>query len=149
MPHFTPSCCTIFSGQFFELPVLLEHIDHVWSNTAPDNDHTELGNHITNHIEPNCDSDNDLNPVPESELIEQINHLQSEEVENQQECIQENGQSSDSELSLGSEGEEEAPHRYPSPCQLKKIRNQESQELNSELRVLITKEIRKPGRRKL
>ncbi len=33
------------------------------------------------------------------------------------------------------------------PCQLKKIRNQESQELNSELQVLITKEIRKPGRR--
>uniref|UniRef100_A0A673L0E9 Integrator complex subunit 6-like n=1 Tax=Sinocyclocheilus rhinocerous TaxID=307959 RepID=A0A673L0E9_9TELE len=61
--------------------------------------------------------------------------------------VQENGQSSDSEFSLGSEGEEEAPRRYPSPCQLKKIRNQESQELNSELRVLITKEIRKPGRR--
>ncbi len=61
--------------------------------------------------------------------------------------MQENGQSSDSELSLGSEGEEEALLCYTSPCQLKKIRNQESQELNSELQVLITKEIRKPGRR--
>uniref|UniRef100_A0A8C1JLY9 Integrator complex subunit 6 n=1 Tax=Cyprinus carpio TaxID=7962 RepID=A0A8C1JLY9_CYPCA len=75
------------------------------------------------------------------------NHLQLDEGENQQDRMQENGQSSDSELSLGSEGEEEAPHRYPSPCQLKKIRNQESQELNSELRALINKEIRKPGRR--
>uniref|UniRef100_A0A8C1CEZ0 Integrator complex subunit 6 n=1 Tax=Cyprinus carpio carpio TaxID=630221 RepID=A0A8C1CEZ0_CYPCA len=73
--------------------------------------------------------------------------LQLDEVENQENRVQENGQSSDSEFSLGSEGEEEAPCRYPSPCQLKKIRNQESQELNSELRVLITKEIRKPGRR--
>uniref|UniRef100_A0A673L407 Integrator complex subunit 6-like n=1 Tax=Sinocyclocheilus rhinocerous TaxID=307959 RepID=A0A673L407_9TELE len=75
------------------------------------------------------------------------NLLQLDEVENQENRVQENGQSSDSEFSLGSEGEEEAPRRYPSPCQLKKIRNQESQELNSELRVLITKEIRKPGRR--
>lgn len=114
---------------------------------TPDNNHLELENHITNHLEPNCDSDSDINPVPESEVIQQSNHLQTEEVENQQDCVQENGQSSDSELSLGSEGEEEAPHRYQYPCQLKKIRNQESQELNSELRVLITKEIRKPGRR--
>lgn len=86
--------------------------------------------------------------MPESEPIQQRNHLQSNEIEIQQDGVQENGQSSESELSLGSEGEEEAPHRYPSPCQLKKIRNEESQELNSELRVLITKEIRKPGRRK-
>ncbi|RXN29078.1 integrator complex subunit 6-like protein [Labeo rohita] len=111
---------------------------------TPDNDYTELGNHI-NHLE--SDSDKESSPAPESEPIQQRNHLQPDEVENQQDRVQENGQSSDSELSLGSEGEEETPRRYPSPCQLKKIRNQESQELNSELRVLITKEIRKPGRR--
>lgn len=122
---------------------------HVWSNTAADNDHTELENHITNHLESNNNNlDKELSPVPESEPIEQRNHLQLDEIENQQDGVQENGQSSESELSLGSEGEEEAPCRYPSPCQLKKIRNEESQELNSELRVLITKEIRKPGRRK-
>uniref|UniRef100_A0A8C2GGD9 Integrator complex subunit 6 n=1 Tax=Cyprinus carpio TaxID=7962 RepID=A0A8C2GGD9_CYPCA len=110
-------------------------------------DHTESGNHIANHVESNCSSDLELSPVPESEPIQQRNHLQLDEGENQQDRMEENGQSSDSELSLGSEGEEEAPHRYPSPCQLKKIRNQESQELNSELRALINKEIRKPGRR--
>uniref|UniRef100_A0A671KAC4 Integrator complex subunit 6-like n=1 Tax=Sinocyclocheilus anshuiensis TaxID=1608454 RepID=A0A671KAC4_9TELE len=114
---------------------------------TPDNDDTELGNHINNHLESNRKSDKEPSPAPESELIQQRNLLQLDEVENQENRVQENGQSSDSEFSLGSEGEEEAPRRYPSPCQLKKIRNQESQELNSELRVLITKEIRKPGRR--
>ncbi|XP_026127718.1 integrator complex subunit 6-like [Carassius auratus] len=114
---------------------------------TPDNDETELGNHINNHLESNLDSDEEPSPAPESELIQQRNLLQLDEVENQENSVQENGQSSDSEFSLGSEGEEEAPRRYPSPCQLKMIRNQESQELNSELRVLITKEIRKPGRR--
>uniref|UniRef100_A0A8C0YQV7 Integrator complex subunit 6 n=1 Tax=Cyprinus carpio carpio TaxID=630221 RepID=A0A8C0YQV7_CYPCA len=114
---------------------------------TPDNDDTELGNHINNHLESNRNSDKEPSPAPESELIEQSDLLQLDEVENQENRVQENGQSSDSEFSLGSEGEEEAPCRYPSPCQLKKIRNQESQELNSELRVLITKEIRKPGRR--
>uniref|UniRef100_A0A8C0YI52 Integrator complex subunit 6 n=1 Tax=Cyprinus carpio carpio TaxID=630221 RepID=A0A8C0YI52_CYPCA len=113
---------------------------------TPDNDDTELGNHINNHLESNRNSDKEPSPAPESELIEQSDLLQLDEVENQENRVQENGQSSDSEFSLGSEGEEEAPCRYPSPCQLKKIRNQESQELNSELRVLITKEIRKPGR---
>uniref|UniRef100_A0A8C2DTL7 Integrator complex subunit 6 n=1 Tax=Cyprinus carpio TaxID=7962 RepID=A0A8C2DTL7_CYPCA len=111
------------------------------------NDDTELGNHINNHLESNRNSEKEPSPAPESELIEQSDLLQLDEVENQENRVQENGQSSDSEFSLGSEGEEEAPCRYPSPCQLKKIRNQESQELNSELRVLITKEIRKPGRR--
>uniref|UniRef100_A0A8C2DTI1 Integrator complex subunit 6 n=1 Tax=Cyprinus carpio TaxID=7962 RepID=A0A8C2DTI1_CYPCA len=114
---------------------------------TPDNDDTELGNHINNHLESNRNSEKEPSPAPESELIEQSDLLQLDEVENQENRVQENGQSSDSEFSLGSEGEEEAPCRYPSPCQLKKIRNQESQELNSELRVLITKEIRKPGRR--
>ncbi|XP_059417882.1 integrator complex subunit 6-like isoform X4 [Carassius carassius] len=114
---------------------------------SQDSDHTESADHIANHVEANCNSDMEPSPVPESEPIQQRNHLQLDEDEDQQDRVQENGQSSDSELSLGSEGEEEAPHRYPSPCQLKKILNQESQELNSELRALITKEIRKPGRR--
>ncbi|XP_026073998.1 integrator complex subunit 6-like isoform X1 [Carassius auratus] len=114
---------------------------------SPDRDHTESADHIANHVESNCNSVMEPSPVPESEPIQRRNHLQLDEGEDQQDRVQENGQSSDSEWSLGSEGEEEAPHRYPSPCQLKKILNQESQELNSELRALITKEIRKPGRR--
>uniref|UniRef100_A0A8C1KM82 Integrator complex subunit 6 n=1 Tax=Cyprinus carpio TaxID=7962 RepID=A0A8C1KM82_CYPCA len=88
------------------------------------NDDTELGNHINNHLESNRNSDKEPSPAPESELIEQSDLLQLDEVENQENRVQENGQSSDSEFSLG-----------------------KSQELNSELRVLITKEIRKPGRR--
>uniref|UniRef100_A0A8C2DTM6 Integrator complex subunit 6 n=1 Tax=Cyprinus carpio TaxID=7962 RepID=A0A8C2DTM6_CYPCA len=115
--------------------------------TPPKTPPRKLGNHINNHLESNRNSEKEPSPAPESELIEQSDLLQLDEVENQENRVQENGQSSDSEFSLGSEGEEEAPCRYPSPCQLKKIRNQESQELNSELRVLITKEIRKPGRR--
>uniref|UniRef100_A0A8C1A593 Integrator complex subunit 6 n=1 Tax=Cyprinus carpio carpio TaxID=630221 RepID=A0A8C1A593_CYPCA len=91
---------------------------------TPDNDDTELGNHINNHLESNRNSDKEPSPAPESELIEQSDLLQLDEVENQENRVQENGQSSDSEFSLG-----------------------KSQELNSELRVLITKEIRKPGRR--
>ncbi|KAA0715800.1 Integrator complex subunit 6 [Triplophysa tibetana] len=114
---------------------------------AQDNDQTAVGNHVANDPEPNHNSDQEPNPVPESEPLEEGNHFQPDEVESQQEDVQENGQSSEGEMSLGSEGEEDTPRRYPSPCQLKKIRNQESQELNSELRVLITKEIRKPGRR--
>uniref|UniRef100_A0A8C1ZK56 Integrator complex subunit 6 n=1 Tax=Cyprinus carpio TaxID=7962 RepID=A0A8C1ZK56_CYPCA len=88
------------------------------------NDDTELGNHINNHLESNRNSDKEPSPAPESELIQQSDLLQLDEVENQENRVQENGQSSDSEFSLG-----------------------KSQELNSELRVLITKEIRKPGRR--
>ncbi|XP_051999054.1 integrator complex subunit 6-like [Xyrauchen texanus] len=114
---------------------------------TPENDHTVLMNDITNHLESNYGPDSEPSPGPECDPLQQINHFQLDEAENQQEEVQENGQSSESELSLGSEGEEEAPRRYPSPCQLKKIRNKENEELNSELRVLITKEIRKPGRR--
>ncbi|XP_052005025.1 integrator complex subunit 6-like [Xyrauchen texanus] len=114
---------------------------------TPENDHTALDDDITNHLEPNHSLDSEPSPGPESASLQQRNHLQPDEAENQQEEVLENGQSSENELSLGSEGEEESPRCYPSLCKLKKIRNQESQELNSKLRVLITKEIRKPGRR--
>ncbi|KAK6309524.1 hypothetical protein J4Q44_G00194050 [Coregonus suidteri] len=59
----------------------------------------------------------------------------------------------DSELSEGSEDEgetrgveEERLPRYPSPGELKKVMNSEILEVNTVLRTLITKEIRKPGR---
>lgn len=67
---------------------------------------------------------------------------------------EENGLPREVELSEGSEdgGEtggvvEQRPARYPSPGELKKVMNSESLEVNTELRALITKEIRKPGRR--
>uniref|UniRef100_A0A6Q2YXX6 VWFA domain-containing protein n=1 Tax=Esox lucius TaxID=8010 RepID=A0A6Q2YXX6_ESOLU len=69
----------------------------------------------------------------------------------------ENGFPREGELSEGSEDggeagggeeeEEEHPPRYPSPGELKKLMNSECLEVNAELRALITKEIRKPGRR--
>lgn len=68
---------------------------------------------------------------------------------------EENGLPREVELSEGSEDggetggvvEEQRPARYPSPGELKKVMNSESLEVNTELRALITKEIRKPGRR--
>uniref|UniRef100_A0A6Q2Y250 VWFA domain-containing protein n=1 Tax=Esox lucius TaxID=8010 RepID=A0A6Q2Y250_ESOLU len=78
----------------------------------------------------------------------------------EQECgggEEENGFPREGELSEGSEDggeagggeeeEEEHPPRYPSPGELKKLMNSECLEVNAELRALITKEIRKPGRR--
>ncbi|XP_070980286.1 integrator complex subunit 6 isoform X1 [Oncorhynchus clarkii lewisi] len=67
---------------------------------------------------------------------------------------EENGLPREVELSEGSEDggetggvvEEQRPARYPSPGELKKVMNSESLEVNTELRALITKEIRKPGR---
>lgn len=66
---------------------------------------------------------------------------------------EENGQLHDGEHLLGSEeGMEvqlldEQPPRYMSPTALKKHIHTETTKVNNELRVLITKEIRKPGRR--
>uniref|UniRef100_A0A3P8V124 Integrator complex subunit 6 n=1 Tax=Cynoglossus semilaevis TaxID=244447 RepID=A0A3P8V124_CYNSE len=65
---------------------------------------------------------------------------------------EENGQLHDGEHLLGSEeGMEvqlldEQPPRYMSPTALKKHIHTETTKVNNELRVLITKEIRKPGR---
>ena len=67
---------------------------------------------------------------------------------------EENGRSPDGELPPGSEDGmdmllmEEQPPRYLSPTALKKHIHEETTKVNNELRVLITKEIRKPGRRK-
>uniref|UniRef100_A0AAY4BA07 VWFA domain-containing protein n=1 Tax=Denticeps clupeoides TaxID=299321 RepID=A0AAY4BA07_9TELE len=52
---------------------------------------------------------------------------------------------SEDELCLAIE-EPVVPLRFPSPTRLKKQRNRENQEINNELQVLITREIRKPGR---
>ncbi|TRZ02750.1 hypothetical protein DNTS_005429 [Danionella cerebrum] len=114
---------------------------------SSDNITTDPGNPVTYHFEANHNSQitNSLSePEPGQPSIE---HLQAEELENQLDCMKESSECSDTELYLVSESEEEAVERFSSLCQLKKkIRNQESQELNSELRVLIIREIRKPGR---
>lgn len=74
----------------------------------------------------------------------QILHHQDEE---------ENGRPQTGELLPGSEGVadevlmEDQPPRYLTPSALKKHIHGETTKVNNELRVLITKEIRKPGRR--
>ncbi|XP_072542755.1 integrator complex subunit 6 isoform X1 [Salminus brasiliensis] len=124
---------------------------------VPENNHSAVGNHV-GHVEP--DPTPDLEPSPESAAPPpdlQRNHLEVDEEEEEeqqqqqqepmQEPMQENGQSNEEELSVDGEEDEQVTRRYPSPNQLKKIRKEEGKELNTELRVLITKEIRKPGRR--
>uniref|UniRef100_A0A674BJQ2 Integrator complex subunit 6 n=1 Tax=Salmo trutta TaxID=8032 RepID=A0A674BJQ2_SALTR len=82
-----------------------------------------------------------------------LTHTNSDDADGDTE--EENGLPRELELSEGSEDggetggvvEEQRPARYPSPGELKKVMNSESLEVNTELRALITKEIRKPGRR--
>uniref|UniRef100_A0A8B9GXJ3 Integrator complex subunit 6 n=1 Tax=Astyanax mexicanus TaxID=7994 RepID=A0A8B9GXJ3_ASTMX len=122
--------------------------EHIHLLVKIENNHSAVGNHV-GQIEP--DKSADLDPSPESAPISpdlQQNHLQGDEEEDkQEEEVQENGQATEEEASVDGEEEEGVTRRYPSPNQLKKLRKEEGKELNTELRVLITKEIRKPGRR--
>ncbi|KAL6485287.1 hypothetical protein MHYP_G00073320 [Metynnis hypsauchen] len=119
---------------------------------VPDN-LSSVENHV-GHLEPDRTPDTELSPGSESATSSPHlpkNHLDVDEEEQPQEPpqepTQENGQSNEEEPSVGGEEDEQVTPRYPSPNQLKKMRKEEGQELNTELRVLITKEIRKPGRR--
>ncbi|XP_066542774.1 integrator complex subunit 6 isoform X1 [Hoplias malabaricus] len=108
---------------------------------------------VMNHVglqEPECSTELEISSgsdsSPSSPVL-QSNHLQEYEVK--PENGQENGQAGEEEDEASVEGEEHesiAP-RYPSPSQLKMMRKEEDKELNTELKVLIIKEIRKPGRR--
>ncbi|KAG9349200.1 hypothetical protein JZ751_027643 [Albula glossodonta] len=122
---------------------------------APETNHTLLdgvfGNHMGNHYNP------ERAPEPGGYLgaggspggaqAERANHLDQGEEEEGEESWD---QSSRGGLSEGSEdgdfGQGGLSLR-PSAGQLKKLRDFEGQQQNAELRVLITKEIRKPGRR--
>ncbi|XP_030642056.1 integrator complex subunit 6 isoform X2 [Chanos chanos] len=110
------------------------------SSPRPDTDQVAFGNHVGNHCDSDHSPDRQISPAPENPEP-QRNHQDSLEEPGTQ-----NGQPRDGVTSLGSEDEEPPPH-YTCPNRLKKQRNEESQKLNAELRVLITREIRKPGRR--
>uniref|UniRef100_A0A3P8YAP3 VWFA domain-containing protein n=1 Tax=Esox lucius TaxID=8010 RepID=A0A3P8YAP3_ESOLU len=116
-----------------------------------------LGNHVGNLYSP--EETPRLRPAdtpPRTPPDAPGNPMEEDE---EQECgggEEENGFPREGELSEGSEDggeagggeeeEEEHPPRYPSPGELKKLMNSECLEVNAELRALITKEIRKPGR---
>lgn len=121
-----------------------------------DNDREPDPDFIINHLNQNhyspertCDEDQGH---PSGPLDHQENHT-AMDIQDHGEGEEENGQHGDGELQLDSEGGAESlslvdrPPRYPSPAALKKQMNSESLEVNNELRALITKEIRKPGRR--
>uniref|UniRef100_A0A8C4FF61 Integrator complex subunit 6 n=1 Tax=Dicentrarchus labrax TaxID=13489 RepID=A0A8C4FF61_DICLA len=80
------------------------------------------------------------------------NHMAEDPQDLQHTDEEENGQALAGELLPGCEGGaemvlvEDQPHRFLSPAALKKHIHTETTKVNNELRALITKEIRKPGR---
>lgn len=114
---------------------------------------------IINHMSPNhyssdgsSDTDEmDLPPVPPPVLE---NHMSVDPQVLPRTDEAQNGQPRADELPLGSEdreevtlmGSEEPGPRFLSPEALKKHIHGETTKINNELRTLITKEIRKPGR---
>ncbi|MBN3305492.1 INT6 protein, partial [Amia calva] len=117
---------------------------------APETNHRVLtdndvfGNHMGNQYIP------ERAPVPDAGLNSDGSPFQSKAAPVNHVGDVEDGHSSPSELSEGSEEGEpstEDTMSSSSPSQLKRLRQSQSQELNTQLRVLITREIRKPGRR--
>lgn len=110
---------------------------------------------IINHLEQNHYGSNrnlDLElDLPSRPADHQENHVAADTQDLRHQ--DENGQPPASELPPGCDGGaemmlvEEQPPRYLSPTALKKHIHTETTKVNNELRALITKEIRKPGRR--
>ncbi|KAM3861732.1 integrator complex subunit 6 [Diretmus argenteus] len=109
-------------------------------------------NHLTqNHYSPEMASDSEAGH-PSGPLDHQENHTAMDPQDHRHRDDEENGQPRDNEVQPGSEGgvesvsPEDQPSRYLSPATLKEQMYCESLEVNNQLRALITKEIRKPGR---
>uniref|UniRef100_A0A3B4B7W2 VWFA domain-containing protein n=1 Tax=Periophthalmus magnuspinnatus TaxID=409849 RepID=A0A3B4B7W2_9GOBI len=105
---------------------------------------------IINHLNENhCSLDQ--NPDSETDSICEENHIDPPHPTRHR-GEEENGQPQSGELLSGSEEGaevvqlEDQPSRYLSPQSLKKHIHSETAKVNNELRALITKEIRKPGR---
>lgn len=116
-------------------------------------------NHLNqNHYGSDESSDSELDQ-PSEPGDHQENHTAAEPEdlrhgdEEEEEDEEENGQPRAGELPPGSEGGvemvlvEDQPPRYLTPAALKKHIHIETTKVNNELRTLITREIRKPGRR--
>uniref|UniRef100_A0A3Q3SQW9 Integrator complex subunit 6 n=1 Tax=Mastacembelus armatus TaxID=205130 RepID=A0A3Q3SQW9_9TELE len=111
---------------------------------------------IINHLNQNhydSDSGSDLEADnPSGPADHQENHMASDPQDLRHRDEEENGRPRAGELSPGSEEGaevvlvEDQPPRYLTPAALKKHILNETMKVNNELRALITKEIRKPGR---
>ncbi|KAM7380063.1 hypothetical protein PAMP_003383 [Pampus punctatissimus] len=109
-------------------------------------------NHLNqNHYTPDGSSDLEADN-PSGPTSHQENHMATEPQDLRHRDEEENGQPQVSELPPGIEGgaemvmvDDQLP-RYLSPAALKKHIHNETVKVNNELRALITKEIRKPGR---
>ncbi|XP_013885077.1 integrator complex subunit 6 isoform X2 [Austrofundulus limnaeus] len=117
------------------------------SDGAPDPDL------IINHLNQNHYSNSHSEVDPSGPANLQENHTPAEaQILHHQEEEEENGRLQAGELLPGSQGEadvvlmEDQHPRYLTPSALKKHIHSETTKVNNELRVLITKEIRKPGR---
>uniref|UniRef100_A0A3Q3IGN1 VWFA domain-containing protein n=1 Tax=Monopterus albus TaxID=43700 RepID=A0A3Q3IGN1_MONAL len=113
---------------------------------------TPPANLIINHLNQNhYDSDSEADH-PSGPDDHQENHAASDPQDFRHRDEEENRRPREGELLLGSDGGVEMvlvdnqPPRYLTPAALKKHIHNETMKVNNELRVLITKEIRKPGR---
>lgn len=109
---------------------------------------------IINHLNENHYGSDILEEDPPSGPADrQENHTATDHQDLLHGDEEENGQPQADELLPGCEGGalvvlgEDQPPRYLSPAALKKHIHTETTKVNNELRALITKEIRKPGRR--
>lgn len=111
-------------------------------------------NHLNkNHCDPE-DSCSDSEPdLPSGPDLQENHHMVVDSPSVQHREEEENGQPPMAEVVLADSEEgaemvllEEQPSRYLSPQALKKHIHSETAKVNNELRALITKEIRKPGR---
>lgn len=107
-----------------------------------------FGNHMGNHYNPEKAPETGDYLGAEGSL----GRLSQDEEEEDLEEEEESWGRTRCRLGLSEDGADrkfghEDPLLRPSADQLKKVRDMESQQHNAELRVLITKEIRKPGRR--
>lgn len=108
-------------------------------------------NHLNeNHYSPDRTSDSEPDQ-PSDPIDHQENHIDADPQDHRHGDEEENGGYLVDELQLGSEGGvvflDDQTSRFLSPAALKKHIHNETTKVNNELRALITKEIRKPGRR--
>lgn len=110
-------------------------------------------NHLNqNHYSSDSSSDSEVD-LPSGPADHQENHMATDPRNLQHRDEEGNGRPQADEQPPGCEGGvemvlvEEQPPRYLSPAALKKHIHTETTKVNNELRALITKEIRKPGRR--
>lgn len=153
------SICTSGVLNWINLNSLLTSIVKLISADSEMNDDPSEPELIINHLNENhCDPEDscsDSEPdLPSGPDLQENHHMVVDSPSVQHREEEENGQPPMAEVVLADSEEgaemvllEEQPSRYLSPQALKKHIHSETAKVNNELRALITKEIRKPGRR--